>query len=78
MKKAGSHKHDAAKVTSFQLKKITADFQSAKLSNEDDVKNLFVTVTKNFKTVAAQWVPSCRISSLHAVLVLQHLSYLSS
>ena len=47
MKKAGSHKHDAAKVTSFQLKKITADFQSAKLSNEDDVKiNFYASIVK--------------------------------
>lgn len=47
MKKHESHRRDAAKLTSSQLKKITTDFQAVKLSNEDDVKiNFYASIVK--------------------------------
>ena len=47
MKKQEFHRRNATKVTSSQLKKITNDFQSVKLSNEDDVKiNFYASIVK--------------------------------
>lgn len=47
MKKQESNRRDIAKVTSSQLKKITTDFQTVKLSNEDDVKiNFYASIVK--------------------------------
>lgn len=47
MKSTRSCKRNAAHVTSLQLRRITTEFKTAKLSNEDDVKiNFYASIVK--------------------------------